>query len=117
MKKQVMKSEEITIVDGPRYECAEMASRFALSWLDRTRSHLKKIKKGRRAYYHQKLIGETDFAIEVLVDLVIKLDSAYGGHALTKNGDLIYMPRFDERSKNVYGRPGHDVPCRSEEAK
>jgi len=36
--------------------------------------------------------------------------SAYGGHALTKNNDLIYKPRF---VSNVYNLPGKDKPLKS----
>ena len=109
MERVMDKNREDAIVDAPRYECAEMATRFALSWLDRTKYHLKHIKRGKRSYYHDKLLVEVTAIEQVLVDLVIKTHSAYGGHALTKNNDLIYEPCF---VSNVYNRPGEDKPLK-----
>ena len=104
------KKDENAIVDAPRYECAEMAARFALQWLDRTQHHLTHIKRDRRSYYHDQLVTKAHLLEHELVDLVIKLDKAYGGYGLTKNNDLIYKPVFDEDVKNVYSRPGTDKP-------
>ena len=79
MERVMDKKREDAIVDAPRYECAEMATRFALSWLDRTRYHLKHIKRGKRSYYHDKLLVEVTAIEQALVDLAIKTHSAYGG--------------------------------------
>ena len=114
MEKVMDKERENAIVDAPRYECAEMATRFALSWLDRTRYHLKHNKRGKRSYYHDKLLVEVTAIEQALVDLVIKTNRAYDGHGLTKNNDLIYKPRFEDSGvRNVYGRPGEDKPLKS----
>ena len=114
MERVMDKKRENAIVDAPRYECAEMATRFALSWLDRTRYHLKHIKRGKRSYYHDKLLVEVTAIEEALVDLVIKTHSAYGGHALTKNNALIYQPRFEDSGvRNVFDRPGKDKPLKA----
>ena len=103
------KKAENAIVDAPRYECAEMSARFALQWLDRVGHHLKNIKRDRRSFYHDQLVAKTQLLERELVDLVVKLDSAYDGHGLTKNNDLIYKPVFDESAKNVFSRPGKEV--------
>lgn len=103
------KKAENAIVDTARYECAEMSARFALQWLDRVIHHLKNIKRDRRSFYHDQLLAKTEYLEHELIDLVIKLDRAYGGHALTKNNDLIYKPVFDESAKNVFSRPGKEV--------
>lgn len=105
------KKLEAAIVDAPRYECAEMAARFALSWLDRAEQHLKHIKLGKRSYYHDALLVEVNAISRALVDLVIKTNSAYGGHAWTKNNDPIYRPTFEfSGAGNVFNRPGKDKP-------
>ena len=82
MERVMDKKREDAIVDAPRYECAEMATRFALSWLDRTRYHLKHIKRGKRSYYHDKLLVEVTAIEQALVDLAIKTNRAYDGCAL-----------------------------------
>ncbi len=115
MERVMDKKREDAIVDAPRYECAEMATRFALSWLDRTRYHLKHIKRGKRSYYHDKLLVEVTAIEQALVDLVIKTNRAYDGHGLGKNNDLIYKPRFEDSGvRNVYERPGEDKPLKSD---
>lgn len=114
MKAKAMdKKREDAVVDAPRYECAEMATRFALMWLDRTRYHLKRIKLGKRSYYHDKLLDEVASIEQALIDLVIKTSNAYDGHAGTKSNDPIYKPSFYMADvRNVFGRPGTDKPCK-----
>ena len=111
MERVMDKKREDAIVDAPRYECAEMATRFALSWLGRTRYHLKHIKRGKRSYYHDKLLVEVAAIEHALVDLAVKTKRAYDGHALTKNNDLIYEPCF---VSNVFNRPGEDKPLKDD---
>ena len=103
------KKAEDAIVDAPRYECAEMAARLTLQWLDRVGHHLKNIKRDRRSFYHDQLVAKAQSLERELVDLVIKLNRAYDGHGLTKNNDLIYKPVFDESAKNVHSRPGKEM--------
>ena len=92
MERVMDKKRENAIVDAPRYECAEMATRFALSWLDRTRYHLKYIKRGKRSYYHDKLLVEVTAIEQALVDLAIKTRRAYDGHALTRQQQYTTKP-------------------------
>lgn len=61
------------IVDGPRYECAEMSARFTLTWLDHAYYHLKQIRRGKRSYYHDQLVSQVEHINRQLLDLVVKL--------------------------------------------
>lgn len=100
MKRIMDKKREDAIVDAPRYECAEMATRFALSWLDRTRYHLKHIKRGKRSNYHDKLLIEVTAIEQALVDLAIKTHSAYGGHP----GHLSYIMHGKRKANETLRR-------------
>ena len=63
MKQEVKtKAKENAIVDGPRYECSEMAARFALTWLDRAHHHLKHIGRGKRSFYHDQLVQKVAYS-------------------------------------------------------
>ena len=74
MKQEVKtKTKENAIVDGPRYECAEMSARFAMSWLDRAYHHLKQIRRGKRSYNHDQLVSQVEHINRQLLDLVVKL--------------------------------------------
>ena len=120
MKQEVKtKAKENAIVDGPRYECSEMAARFALTWLDRAHHHLKHIGRGKRSFYHDQLVQKVEHVNQELVDLVLKLASAYRGYNNTMSNDPIYKPcpHQDDLARNVFNRPGKETVLRDRKGK